>query len=243
MLNTEFKKSCSSTDGSTKRPCFLQFFRFTVNGHIERDSACLTDQDGSLLYVLCKRNVTKWEYTQVRGSNLVVLNYSNIAFYCPKLSFRSHIESNLPWGLRYIVRQFRAITPTVTNLSLVYCFFTFFQISVKCAYITGHLSCNYWYFCWKLILLSNTKQHLKWINIGFCTLKLCCACIYCKLIIDRAWKNIFIFLQEKEIRVQNTDKCLTLSTRTLSVLPCNNGLNQKWTWTRKINKDDNVMVK
>lgn len=89
-----------------------QFFRFTVNGHIERDSACLTDQDGSLLNVLCKRNVTKWEYTQ-----------------------------------------------------------------------------------------------------------------------------------EKEIRVQNTDKCLSLSTRTLSVLPCNNGLNQKWTWTRKIHKDDNSVVK
>lgn len=62
------REKISSTDGSTKRPCFLlQFFRFTVNGHIERDSACLTDQDGSLLYVLCKRNVTKWEYTQVRG--------------------------------------------------------------------------------------------------------------------------------------------------------------------------------
>lgn len=87
-------KKISSTDGSTKRPCFLlQFFRFTVNGHIERDSACLTDQDGSLLYVLCKRNVTKWEYTQVRGSNLLVLNYSNIAFYCQKLFFRSHVQN------------------------------------------------------------------------------------------------------------------------------------------------------
>lgn len=69
-------------------------------------------------------------------------------------------------------------------------------------------------------------------------------CVYCKLIIGRAClKKCLIYLQEKEIRVQNTDKCLTLSTRTLSVLPCNNGLNQKWTWTRKINKDDNVMVK
>lgn len=79
--------------GSTKRPCFLQFFRFTVNGHIERDSACLTDQDGSLLYILCKRNVTKWEYTQVRGqissSSSIIQN--NIAFFYPQISFRSRI--------------------------------------------------------------------------------------------------------------------------------------------------------
>lgn len=163
IVNT--KKKISLTDGSTKRPCFPQFFRFTINGHIERDSACLTDQDGSLLYVLCKRNVTKWEYTQVRGqissSSIIQTLLSIVQNY---LFDQIYIEYDLPWDLRYIVRMLRAITRTVTNCyKYMYMYlvslhrnYDLRQIWVKYAYITSHLSCN-WYFCWKLILLTQNN--------------------------------------------------------------------------------------
>ncbi|XP_061186167.1 polypeptide N-acetylgalactosaminyltransferase 5-like [Saccostrea echinata] len=104
---------CLDTMGTTANnkihtiPCHglggNQFFRYTISGFIERDEACLTDKDGSIYYILCKQNVTKWEYT---------------------------------------------------------------------------------------------KDH--------------------------------------EIRVQHTNSCLSLNNKLLNVLPCNNALNQKWTWTRKI---------
>lgn len=104
--------------------------------------------------------------------------------------------------------------------------YDFWQIFVKCA----------------CIMVNSVAIDTSFRNLS---LKACCTCVYYEWIICRAClKTSFdLFLQKKEIRVQNTDKCLSLSTRTLGVLPCNNGLNQKWTWTRKIHKDDNAVVK
>lgn len=69
-----------------------------------------------------------------QGSNLLFLNYPNIAFYYPQLSFQLH----LPRSLRYIVRQLRAITRTVhifTSIASLNRSNDFWQISVKCAFI------------------------------------------------------------------------------------------------------------
>nr|XP_022307306.1 polypeptide N-acetylgalactosaminyltransferase 1-like isoform X2 [Crassostrea virginica] len=84
-----------------------QFFRFTVSGLIERDSACLTNQKGALYYVLCKNNATKWEYTEseirvLHSKSCLSLNHNTLSvlpcvgLVSQKWAWSRKIEENAP---------------------------------------------------------------------------------------------------------------------------------------------------
>lgn len=137
-----------------------------------------------------------------QGSNLLVLNSIQILFSIIHNYLSDHI---------YMYLKFKGLCPTDESdnsyydklsrvLFLLHNSYDFFQIFAYIMVTSVAIDISF-----ENLLLQT--QHMKWINIGCCTLKSCCKCVYYKLIIRRPYfkknQHLLIYIIGKR------DSCTT----------------------------------